>query len=95
MSICVDPLIKWTAGHYGVTGSVLTQGKTCHLFTDDGDLVALHKLATSIGLRREWFQDNNFPHYDLVPSKRVLAVAAGAFEVDRRYSIWIRKRGGK
>jgi hypothetical protein len=91
VSVCVDPLRKWTCG----IGRGITRGKTCHLFTDNGDLESLHDLAASIDLRREWFQDDDLPHYDLVPSKRALAIRAGAVEVDRRYAIWVRKGGGK
>lgn len=90
MTICVDPLIKWSCGP---SGSRLTRGKTCHLFVDDGNLEALHKLAASIGLLHDWFQneDDDLPHYDLVESKRDLAIKMGAVEVDRRYIIRVRK----
>jgi hypothetical protein len=47
------------------------------------DLDELHAMAASIGLRREWFQDDStFAHYDLTASKRRLALAAGATEID-------------
>lgn len=47
------------------------------------DLDALHAMAAKIGLRRAWFQgDSTFAHYDLTASKRALAVAAGAIEID-------------
>lgn len=45
------------------------------------DLDELHALAASIGLRRAWFQDKTFPHYDVQASKRRRAVAAGAVEI--------------
>lgn len=41
----------------------------------------LHALAARIGLKRSWFQGD---HYDLVPSKRAAALAAGATELPRR-----------
>lgn len=53
---------KWTGGG--------------HLTTTDID--ELHELAAKIGLRREWFQDKTFPHYDVQRRKRQLAIAAGA-----------------
>lgn len=47
------------------------------------DLAALHAMADRIGLRRSWFQgDKTFAHYDLTASKRALAVAAGAVEIE-------------
>lgn len=46
------------------------------------DIDELHALAAQIGLRRSWFQDKRLPHYDLTVSKRALAVAAGAVEIE-------------
>lgn len=57
----------------------------CHM-TTDGDLEELHQFAERIGLRRSWFQSHaqkRFCHYDLVPSKRALAVSLGAREISR------------
>jgi hypothetical protein len=50
------------------------------------DLEELHALATSIGLRRAWFQDRGrFPHYDVPTEGREAALAAGAIPIlDRR-----------
>lgn len=68
-----------------------TGHKWCHLFCDTGEEERLHALATRIGLKREWFQSHSrTPHYDLVPSKRTLAIAAGALEIDARE--WFRKQ---
>jgi len=61
----------------------------CHLWSED--LEALHALAESIGMRREWFQDRaGFPHYDLSPSGREKALAHGAREVSLK--AWLRER---
>lgn len=47
------------------------------------DLDALHAMAVRIGLRRSWFQgDKTFAHYDVMASKRRLALAAGAIEIE-------------
>ena len=64
----------------------------CHMWADSADdLPQLHVIARRIGLKFEWFQDKpGFPHYDLVPSKRRLAVAAGAIETE--LEDWLRKR---
>lgn len=45
------------------------------------DLDELHAMAKKIGLRREWFQDKRFPHYDLQRRKREQAIAAGAVPI--------------
>jgi len=51
-----------------------------HLLTSD--LAALHALAGRIGLRRAWFQDQTFPHYDLTATTRQRALAAGAVPIE-------------
>ena len=49
----------------------------CHLFGTD--LEELHLFAKGIGLRKEWFQDKpGFPHYDITPVKRNMALLRGA-----------------
>ncbi len=53
-----------------------------HMLTTDID--ELHALAARIGLKREWFQDKTFPHYDVTASKRRQAIAAGAIPIDNR-----------
>lgn len=58
-----------------------TKGKWCHMWADDID--ALHMFAGAIGLKRGWMHESHgvsgdFPHYDLVPSKRRLALEYGA-----------------
>lgn len=59
----------------------------CHLFTDSDDLTELHSMAEKIGLKRSYFQNPDrkaykFPHYDLTPAKRKLAINNGAVEID-------------
>ena len=51
-----------------------------HLFATDLD--ALHAFAASLGLRREWYQGKQFPHYDLTKNKRDLAIRKGATVVE-------------
>jgi hypothetical protein len=70
--IYVDQIIDYT----GITK--LTFKKWCHMWTD-GTAEELHVFAEDIGLLRRWFQDKaNFPHYDITPSKRTLALSKGA-----------------
>lgn len=45
------------------------------------DLSELHSMARRIGLRRAWFQDKRYPHYDLTASKRELALKHGAVPI--------------
>lgn len=52
----------------------------CHMYSPN--MPELHQMAHSIGLKRAWFQDKpDFPHYDLSPSRRALAVKYGAKEL--------------
>jgi hypothetical protein len=82
MTIYVDPLMSngWQLRGHAV--------QNCHLFTD-GPLDELHSFAAQIGMKRAWFQDKSTPHYDLTPTRRKLAVAIGAVEVDRRQAVAI------
>lgn len=41
----------------------------------------LHEFAKAIGLRRAWFQDDSWPHYDLTATKRYDAMRLGAVEI--------------
>lgn len=58
----------------------------CHMVSPSLD--ELHAMAEMIGVQRKWFQDPrkpkiSVPHYDVAKSKRALAVAAGAKEIDK------------
>ncbi len=89
MSVYVDPLFAAV-----LQGAQARRHGTrwCHMFADSID--ELHAMADRIGLKRAWFQDDaRLPHYDLVPSKRALAVRCGAVEVSRR-DVGARVRAG-
>jgi hypothetical protein len=73
-----DTVIKPAARRFG--------NRWCHLTADSE--AELHALAARIGVPRSAYQ-GDYPraalrHYDLIPSKRRLAVKAGAIEVDAR-----------
>lgn len=60
-----------------------------HLIADDLD--ELHTLAIAIGLKKEWFQDKVYPHYDVNLEKKKLAIKMGALEVTSKDIIRISK----
>lgn len=89
MTIYVDELEDWG---WKMRGRIV---QSCHMFTDALDLEELHLFAVRIGMRRDWFQPHKVaPHYDLVKSRRDLAVTLGAVEVGRRDAsrIWKARR---
>jgi hypothetical protein len=75
--IYVDDIIDWP-------GDIAPQAKKfgkkwCHLWCDPGEEEQLHAFAKKIGLRREYYQLHRIVnHYDLIPSKRELAIFQGA-----------------
>ena len=77
----VDELVAYSAKTTGQAARHFGHGKeSCHLIVA-GSLEDLHQFAEKIGLKREWFQKNaSWPHYDLTPSKRTLAIHHGAIE---------------
>lgn len=74
MSVYVDPLID-----YG-----WKLGPSCHMTADT--IEELNEFAIKIGLKTSWLQISarEIPHYDLVASKRILAVKNGAIELSIR-----------
>ena len=81
MTVYVDALRRVPSNNI-----VWRYGEACHMFADT--LKELHAMASTIGLRREWFQDDSrLPYYDLTASKRRCAVGQGAMEVDRRFVV--------
>jgi hypothetical protein len=63
----------------------------CHLVADT--LEELHRFATALGLKRDWFQDRaSYPHYDVSMPFRNRAVLMGAIRGDRRTIIDCCKR---
>jgi hypothetical protein len=63
----------------------------CHIFSPD--IEELHAFMSTIGSRREWFQDPermpkvSWPHYDANEKRRDAAVRAGAIPLDRRRTV--------
>lgn len=78
MVVYVDEIVD-----YGDTvKQLLGHAKWCHMTADTMD--ELHEMAELIGLKRSWFQNKDGVtwHYDIVPTKRVLAIRSGAVPVD-------------
>lgn len=75
--------------------------KTWSHMVSDVSEEELHAFAAKLGLRREWAQlrpKASAAHYDLIPSKRALAVRLGAIEVTARELVMrnydgLRRRG--
>lgn len=63
----------------------------CHLTADT--LPELHRFARKLGLRREWFQDGRYPHYDTVFYDK--AVELGALSVRSRVIVEVAKKVAK
>jgi len=52
------------------------------LWCDKGYEEELHRIASKIGLKRDWYQQHrSFPHYDLTARKRELALREGVKEI--------------
>jgi len=82
MGVYVGRLFNCRPYRYISKGTGWKYSQACHLLADPDSLDDLHKMAYKIGLKRHWFQDHSTPHYDLVKSKRILAIKAGATEID-------------
>ncbi len=66
----------------------------CHLWDSDMNVERLDAFARSIGLNRNWRQNHRvLIHYDLVPSKRELAIKNGAVKME--LLDWFRTRKGR
>ncbi len=88
MAVYVDEIREYPKD--AIKGSAKCWGQRwSHMWTD-GPVEELHAMAAKVGLRRSWFQDKlRHQHYDLVPSKRALAVKYGAVEIS--YAEWYKK----
>lgn len=71
--ILVDPLVDRA-------NSPIGPRQWCHLVSDKSHS-ELHEFAGRLGLKRAWFQGD---HYDLVASKRELAIKLGAAAVSAK-----------
>ena len=57
-----------------------------HLFADTED--ELHRFASMIGMKREWFQNKeSLKHYDLNSNRRRMAIKAGAIQLNRKDAV--------
>lgn len=66
---------------------------TCHLVAEDVEV--LHRAAVRLGLLREWFQPDPYPHYDLIGLRAIKrAVRARIPLVQRRELVVIARASG-
>jgi hypothetical protein len=71
-------------------------GEWCHMWSATGDTDELHAFAKKIGLRRDWAQVSSsrivkeWHHYDLRPTKRVIALKHGAVEMS--LLVWLKEQ---
>ena len=79
MGVYVDVAKRYAREPKGYVGHARMEHRWGHMIADTE--AELHAMADAIGLRRAWFQKD---HYDLVPSKRALAIRRGAVALDRR-----------
>lgn len=84
--VYVDSITDYT----GVTR--LRWKEWCHMVADTDE--ELHAMADKIGLKRAWFQSKpgkrRGNHYDLIPTKRKLAIKHGAQAIsDRELSTFV------
>lgn len=58
--------------------------KSCHMIADSDK--ELNEMALKIGMKASWLQTNKswFHHYDLIESRRKLAVSFGVQELNRK-----------
>jgi hypothetical protein len=56
--------------------------RACHLIADT--IAELMEFAESIGLKSEWFQNKDTPHFDLNESRHKQALAKGAILLGNR-----------
>ncbi len=74
-------------------------GTWCHLVTDDWSpegIEGLHQFAAKLGLKREWYQPESSPHYDLRGyAKFRQAINAGAVRLSNRQLVEWLQRGRK
>jgi len=54
---------------------------SAHLLADTVE--ELHAFAAAIGMKREWFQSESTPHYDVTATRHKAAIAAGAKLINR------------
>lgn len=77
MAVYVDDMYKYPLGQFG-------RMKMSHMAADSTE--ELLAMADRIGVARKWIQHpgTDREHFDIALSKRALAVAAGAIEVDMK-----------
>lgn len=87
MSVYVDWPAEYSREPVGYVGRARTAKRWGHMIADTEE--ELHVMASRIGLKRDWFQGN---HYDLVPTRRAMAIRFGAIPLKRRAFVGVLRR---
>lgn len=88
MSVYVDEIRTYTPEAIRDARARRLSRRWSHLSADTVE--ELHAFAARLGMRREWFQEHRLvPHYDLIPSRRALALKLGAEEITARRRLQI------
>ena len=80
MTVYIDDMHRYAIGQFKGM-------KMSHMISDNED--ELHLMATRLGLRRAWHQDD---HYDVPLDAREKAVRLGAIEITYRQASAMRRR---
>jgi hypothetical protein len=62
-----------------------------HLICEPYSIKALHEMAIALGIKRCWFHNARFPHYD-IPLRRIAEIQAKCEVVDSREILRIIKK---
>jgi hypothetical protein len=83
MSVYVDTPVLYEEEPVGYVGRSRIKSRWCHMIADtEAELLTM---AQRLGLRVEWIQrDHRGVHFDIVPSKRAMAIRFGAVACSRR-----------
>jgi len=88
VTVYVDPVRYYDRSMIGSARARRAGNYWCHMMADS--LEELHALAGKLQLRRDWFQNGKYPHYDLTANKREAALRLGAIPIAARE--WIRRQ---
>lgn len=92
LTIYVDPPTRYPAEAMKDAQTRRNGPLWSHMWTDGEPEELIDFAVNTLGLKAKWFQDRpRFGHFDIVPTKRDLAIRHGAVEITlRKYIVWKR-----